>query len=220
MSVSAWSAVPPEIAATPACWNVMFAGLCASLCSSAAAYSAYRAPGDPEHLVAGAQAGDVVAHLDDSSGDIRPGDRTLGLGDPVPGEPNQVGGAGEEVGHASVDAGRVHLDEHLFRRDLWPVDGAQLQHLGRRAIAVLDDCAHGVILAVSGLRGISDGTLASGRERTEPGMDTRRLGRIFGWFFIGTFVTSIPARILFVDGLGASWTDVRFIPGRRSPTRA
>jgi hypothetical protein len=49
-------------------------------------------------------------------------------------------------------------------------------------------------------------------------LDTRRIGRIFGWFFIGTFVTSIPARLLFVDGLGASWTDVRFIPGAGSNT--
>jgi hypothetical protein len=49
-------------------------------------------------------------------------------------------------------------------------------------------------------------------------LDTRRTGRIFGWFFIGTFVTSIPARLLFVHGLGASWTDVRFIPGAASNT--
>jgi hypothetical protein len=49
-------------------------------------------------------------------------------------------------------------------------------------------------------------------------MDTRRTGRIFGWFFIGTVLTSIPARLLFVDGLGAAWTDVRFIPGAGSNT--
>ena len=49
-------------------------------------------------------------------------------------------------------------------------------------------------------------------------MDVRRTGRIFGWLFIGTFVTSIPARLLFVDGLGASWTDMRFIPGAGSDT--
>ncbi len=49
-------------------------------------------------------------------------------------------------------------------------------------------------------------------------MDVRRTGRIFGWLFIGTFVTSIPARLLFVDGLGAKWTDVRFIPGATSVT--
>ena len=49
-------------------------------------------------------------------------------------------------------------------------------------------------------------------------MDTRRIGRIFGWWFIATFITSIPARLLFVDGLGASWDDMRFIPGAGSDT--
>jgi len=49
-------------------------------------------------------------------------------------------------------------------------------------------------------------------------MDVRRTGRIFGWFFIGTFVTSVPARLLFVHGLGAKWTDVRFVPGDTSTT--
>ena len=47
-------------------------------------------------------------------------------------------------------------------------------------------------------------------------MDVRRTGRIFGWLFIGTFVTSIPARLLFIDGVGASWTDMRFVPGDAS----
>lgn len=49
-------------------------------------------------------------------------------------------------------------------------------------------------------------------------MDTQRTGRIFGWLFIATFITSIPARILFVEGLGASWDDMRFIPGDLSET--
>ncbi len=44
-------------------------------------------------------------------------------------------------------------------------------------------------------------------------MDTRRVGRIFGWFFIGTFITSIPARILFINGLDTTWTDTVFNPG-------
>jgi hypothetical protein len=44
-------------------------------------------------------------------------------------------------------------------------------------------------------------------------VDTQRTGRIFGWLFIGTFVTSIPARLLFIDGLDASWTDTVFNPG-------
>jgi len=47
-------------------------------------------------------------------------------------------------------------------------------------------------------------------------MDVGRTGRIFGWLFIGTFVTSIPARLLFIDGLGASWTDMRFVAGDTS----
>jgi hypothetical protein len=47
-------------------------------------------------------------------------------------------------------------------------------------------------------------------------VDTKRIGRIFGWFFIATFVTSIPARLLFVDGLDASWTDTVFNPGALS----
>lgn len=47
-------------------------------------------------------------------------------------------------------------------------------------------------------------------------MDVGRTGRIFGWLFIGTFVTSIPARLLFVAGAGASWSDMRFVPGDAS----
>jgi len=49
-------------------------------------------------------------------------------------------------------------------------------------------------------------------------MDLQRTGRIFGWLFIATFVTSIPARLLFVEGLGASWDDMRFVPGDLSET--
>src|SRR4029079_3234616 len=49
-------------------------------------------------------------------------------------------------------------------------------------------------------------------------MDLRRTGRIFGWLFIATFVTSIPARLLFIHGVGASWTDMRFVPGAGSNT--
>jgi hypothetical protein len=47
-------------------------------------------------------------------------------------------------------------------------------------------------------------------------LDLQRTGRIFGWLFIGTFVTSIPARLLFIDGLGATWSDLRFVPGDTS----
>src|SRR4051812_10609863 len=44
-------------------------------------------------------------------------------------------------------------------------------------------------------------------------MELQRTGRIFGWLFIGTFVTSIPARLLFIHGVGASWTNMHFVPG-------
>src|SRR5262245_58460531 len=47
-------------------------------------------------------------------------------------------------------------------------------------------------------------------------MDVQRTGRIFGWLFIATFVTSIPARLLFIDGVGATWSDMRFVEGATS----
>lgn len=49
-------------------------------------------------------------------------------------------------------------------------------------------------------------------------MDTQRTARTFGWLFIATFITAIPARLLFVDGLGATWQDMRFVPGAGSAT--
>jgi Domain of unknown function (DUF4386) len=47
-------------------------------------------------------------------------------------------------------------------------------------------------------------------------MDLQRTGRIFGWLFIGTFVTSIPARLLFINGVGASWANMHFVAGDTS----
>jgi hypothetical protein len=49
-------------------------------------------------------------------------------------------------------------------------------------------------------------------------LDIQRTARLFGWLFIATFVTSIPARFLFADGLGASFSDMRFMPGEGSET--
>jgi hypothetical protein len=49
-------------------------------------------------------------------------------------------------------------------------------------------------------------------------LDTQKTARIFGWLFIATFVTGIGARFLFVEGLGATWQDMRFIPGAGSDT--
>jgi hypothetical protein len=53
-------------------------------------------------------------------------------------------------------------------------------------------------------------------EAGKPLNAAQRTGRIFGWLFIGTFLTSIPARLLFINGVGASWSDMRFVPGDTS----
>ncbi|MQB01430.1 MAG: DUF4386 family protein [Actinobacteria bacterium] len=49
-------------------------------------------------------------------------------------------------------------------------------------------------------------------------LDIQKTARLFGWLFIATFVTSIGAKILFVNGLGGSFSELRFIPGAVSET--
>jgi hypothetical protein len=49
-------------------------------------------------------------------------------------------------------------------------------------------------------------------------LNIQKTARIFGWMFIATFITSIPARFLFINGLGASWQDMSFVPGAGSDT--
>jgi hypothetical protein len=44
-------------------------------------------------------------------------------------------------------------------------------------------------------------------------VNTQKTARLFGWFFIATFVTSIAAKILFVNGVGGSFSELRFTPG-------
>jgi len=36
---------------------------------------------------------------------------------------------------------------------------------------------------------------------------------MFGWLFIATFITGIAAKVLFVNGLGGTFSELRFIPG-------
>jgi hypothetical protein len=50
-------------------------------------------------------------------------------------------------------------------------------------------------------------------------LDTQRTARIFGWLFIATFVTSIAAKFLFVNGLGGSFSQLRFVPTSVSETK-
>ena len=49
-------------------------------------------------------------------------------------------------------------------------------------------------------------------------MDTQRTARIFGWLFLATFVTSIGAKILFVNGVGGSFSQLSFSAGELSET--
>ncbi|HYI45890.1 MAG TPA: DUF4386 domain-containing protein [Actinomycetota bacterium] len=44
-------------------------------------------------------------------------------------------------------------------------------------------------------------------------MDIQKTARLFGWLFIATFVTSIGAKILFVSGVGGSFSQLSFTPG-------
>jgi hypothetical protein len=44
-------------------------------------------------------------------------------------------------------------------------------------------------------------------------VNPQKTARLFGWLFIATFVTSIGAKILFVNGVGGSFSELRFVPG-------
>lgn len=47
-------------------------------------------------------------------------------------------------------------------------------------------------------------------------MDIQKTARLFGWLFIATFVTSIAAKILFVQGVGGGFAHLEFTPGSMS----
>lgn len=47
-------------------------------------------------------------------------------------------------------------------------------------------------------------------------MNPQKTARLFGWVFIATFVTSIGAKVLFVNGVGGSFDELRFVPGALS----
>jgi hypothetical protein len=53
--------------------------------------------------------------------------------------------------------------------------------------------------------------------RKSPGrrerMDIQKTARTFGWLFIATFVTSIAAKILFINGVGGDFAHLEFTPG-------
>ena len=47
-------------------------------------------------------------------------------------------------------------------------------------------------------------------------MNPQQTARLFGWLFIGTFVTSIAAKILFVNGVGGTFSELDFGSGEVS----
>ena len=47
-------------------------------------------------------------------------------------------------------------------------------------------------------------------------MDIQKTARLFGWLFIATFVTSIAAKILFIQGVGGDFAHLEFTPGSLS----
>lgn len=49
-------------------------------------------------------------------------------------------------------------------------------------------------------------------------MDIQKTARIFGWLFIATFVTGIGAKILFVNGVGGSFSELSFTANGFSET--
>jgi hypothetical protein len=50
-------------------------------------------------------------------------------------------------------------------------------------------------------------------------VDIQKTARLFGWIFIGTFITSLSAKFLFVDGVGGTFSELRFVPGDLSETK-
>jgi Domain of unknown function (DUF4386) len=50
-------------------------------------------------------------------------------------------------------------------------------------------------------------------------LDIQKTARLFGWIFIGTFVTSIAAKFLFISGVGGTFSELRFVPAEFSETK-
>jgi hypothetical protein len=51
------------------------------------------------------------------------------------------------------------------------------------------------------------------QNRKEDKLNIQKTARLFGWLFIATFITSIGAKILFLNGIGGTFSELRFIPG-------
>ena len=104
------------------------------------------AVGPAEYLVTGLEPGHVLADRLDASGDIHAQHGNLGFARPEgwDHETDHVGQAGHDVPVAAMDAGRLDLDQDLVVGGHRLIDVPERQHPGP-AIAVLDNCLHGVL---------------------------------------------------------------------------
>jgi hypothetical protein len=62
-------------------------------------------------------------------------------------------------------------------------------------------------------------TITTSTTRKGNPLDIQKTARIFGWLFIGTFITSLAAKALFVSGVGGSFSQLEFTPADFSETR-
>jgi hypothetical protein len=102
-----------------------------------------------------AEAGHCAADALYDAGEVSSDDRVLGSAEAEAGQPDRVRQAGQDVPHAAVDASRPHLDEHLVGADLGLCHVVQAQDVGRRAVLVADDRAHGRDRCCGGARALS-----------------------------------------------------------------
>jgi hypothetical protein len=100
-----------------------------------------RARPDPEHLVAGGEAGDPGADLDDRARELAARHRLAWPAQPGD-QAHEVGRAGHQVPRPAVDAGGVHADQDLAVTGRGDGQIGDAEHVGV-AVRVLGERLHG-----------------------------------------------------------------------------
>lgn len=85
---------------------------------------------DPEHLIAGLEAGHVPAHRLHDAGQVHARHGVLGCSQPIAGQADRVGQAGHEVPDTAVHACGVDPDQDLVVGDLGLGNLGELEHVG------------------------------------------------------------------------------------------
>ena len=102
---------------------------------------------DAEHLVAGGEAGHVLADRLHDPGQVHAQDRVLRRPDPVPRDADRVGQSRHQVPDATIHPRGMDAHQDLVVGHLRWVDVPELEDVGR-AVGLLDDCLHEVLLEV------------------------------------------------------------------------